>query len=320
MNPSLTVIIPCYNCARTLQEAVDSCYRQGFSPEAFEIVLCNDASTDTTATVIEELQKAHTNIRVTTHETNRGGGAARNTAVRAATAPVIFCLDSDDLLPAGTLRTMLDYLHTHHLDGVGIHHSIKFRGTDTTDIDRTDTFAHAGERIPLENLLQKNHELCSLYSVFMFTKAAFLTCGGYPEHHGFDTQGFAWRFLCAGLSAHVCPNSSYLHRIEFHQSYYLREYRDGKLNINWQAVLLEHKHLFMKHTIEFIQTYPVQDFTRSLFFELCRRTEVFLPPTDRQYGQSQIVNTQSSIRPIHRNSVRGVTLRIINRLHRLWYT
>jgi glycosyltransferase involved in cell wall biosynthesis len=318
MTPKLTVIIPCYNCVATLREAVDSCYQQGFSPEEFEIVLCNDASTDTTATLLGELQSAHPNIRVITHESNRGGGAARNTAARAATAPVIFCLDSDDIVPPNTLRTMLDYLMTHNLDGVGIHHSIKFRGTDTTNVDHTDTFAYAGERIPLENLLQHDNQLCSLYSVFMFTKAAFLTCGGYPENHGFDTQGFAWRFLCAGLSAHVCPESTYLHRIEFHQSYYLREYSDGKLNINWQAVLLEHEHLFTTDTVQFIKTFPIRDFTKSLFFELCRRADVFVAPMSRHYGQSLIAPTPPSIQPIPRNSFQGIALRIRGRLRRLW--
>lgn len=319
MNPSLSVIIPCYNCARTLREAVVSCYEQGFTPEEFEIVLCDDASTDDTASIISSLQTTYANIRVVSHPQNRGGGAARNSAAHAAAAPVIFCLDSDDLLPPGTLRTMLDYLQAHHLDGAGVHHSIKFRGTDTTDIDRTDTFAHAGEHIPLENLLQKNNELCSLYSVFMFTKAAFLACGGYPEHHGFDTQSFAWRFLCAGLTAHTCPTTTYLHRIEFHQSYYLREYADGKLNLNWQAVLLEHKHLFTPSTGEFIERYPVQNFTRSLFAELCNRTEVFLPEAERTYGKSILGRkAENPKEAIHRNSPRGIMYRLIYRMTSLW--
>jgi glycosyltransferase involved in cell wall biosynthesis len=320
MNPKLTIIIPCYNCAATLREAVDSCYTQGLLPSEFEIVLCNDASTDDTAQIISHLEKDYANIRTITHPTNRGGGAARNTAARAAAAAIIFCLDSDDLLPPGTMRAMLEYLKKHNLDGVGIHHSTKFRGIDTSDIDRTDTFAHAGEQIPLENLLQKNDQLCSLYSVFMFTKAAFEKCGGYPEHHGFDTQGFAWRFLCAGLCAHVCPESRYLHRIEFHQSYYLREYSDGKLNINWRAVLVEHEHLFTKDTIDFIKTYPVRDFTQSLFFELCRRTEVFLPASDRYYGKSQITTTAPKTSPISRDSFLGVMLRARGRLRKLWHT
>lgn len=319
MSPRLTIIIPCYNCAATLREAVESCYSQGFLETEFEIVLCDDASRDSTAALIATLQREHQNIRALRHETNRGGGAARNTAAQAAQAPVIFCLDSDDLLPPGTLRDMLEYLTTHHLDGVGIHHSTKFRGTDTTAIERTDTFAHAGERIPLENLLQKNNELCSLYSVFMFTKTAFITCGGYPEHHGFDTQGFAWRFLCAGLVAHVCPESRYLHRIEFHQSYYLREYSDGKLNLNWQAVLLEHQHLFTPEIRTFIFSYPVRDFTRSLFFELCQRDEVFLPPRARAYGTSVLGLAQPHIKPISRNSLLGILLRSKARLRRLWH-
>jgi len=317
MSPKLTIIIPCYNCATTLAEAVASCYEQGFADGEFEIVLCNDASRDHTAATIDELQNKYTNIHSIQHQTNRGGGAARNTAARAAAAPIIFCLDSDDLLPPGTLHAMLEYLTTHELDGVGIHHSIKFRGTDTSDIDRIDTFAYAGERIPLENLLQKNNELCSLYSVFMFTKAAFEKCGGYPEHHGFDTQGFAWRFLCAGLSAHVCPESSYLHRVEFHQSYYLREYQAGKNNLNFQAVLLEHKHLFTPDTCQFIESYPAQDFTKNMFADIARLPQVFILESERIYStisKDEIPITQS----VRRTSVRGLAYRVRHRLRILW--
>lgn len=315
--PLLSVIIPCYNCAKTLREAVDSCYAQGFEEDSFEIVMVNDASTDDTKPLTESLAKEHKNIRVLDHDKNQGGGAARNTAARTAIAPVIFCLDSDDILPLNTLRKMYDFLVKEGADGVGLHHSTKFRGTNTTDIAYRNTFSYAGEIIPLESLLQRNDVLCSLYSVFMYTKAAFLKCGGYPTNHGFDTQGFAWRFLAAGLKAYTCPDTDYLHRVEFHQSYYLREHAGGKININWQAVLLEHAHLFTPEAIKLIKNYPVRDFTRSLFAELCEMHHVFLPETERNYGQSTFSSTKITTESIGRSSFLGIVLRIKHKLLRL---
>lgn len=310
----LSVIIPCYNCAETLTEAVDSCYRQGFSDSEFEIVLVDDCSTDTTHRLAETLAAKHLNLRLLTHTTNQGGGAARNTAARAAVAPVIFCLDSDDLLPPGTLRKMYNFLRDKNADGVGLHHSTKFRGTNTSDIAYADTFGYAGEKIPLESLLQKNNVLCPLYSVFMYTKSAFITCGGYPTNHGFDTQSFAWRFLAAGLVAYTCPDTNYLHRVEFHQSYYLREYAGGKININWQQVLLEHQHLFSESARTFIKNFPLRDFTRSVFGELCKREDVFLPEAQRRYGVSALNHKPSAVKPVERNSAYGIYLRIKRRL------
>jgi glycosyltransferase involved in cell wall biosynthesis len=266
MSYKLSVIIPCFNCTQTLEEAVESCFDQGFLETEFEVVLCDDASSDDTPELLTKLSQQYPNVRTVTHPTNRGGGAARNTAARAASAPVIFCLDSDDLLPTGTLRTMYNCLTIHHLDGVGLHHSTKFRGTNITDVVRVDTFSYAGERIPLENLLQKNNDLCSLY---------------------------------------------YLHRVAFHQSYYLREYRDGRENINWQAIFLEHLHLFSPVAQTLITNFPARDFTRSLFEELKALPTVLIDPSEQPalLGKSRSLS-QPLPTPIPRNSIRGILLRI----------
>lgn len=49
-----------YNCASTLQEALDSLYAQTFKD--FEIILCDDDSSDNTYQVAEENAQAHKNI------------------------------------------------------------------------------------------------------------------------------------------------------------------------------------------------------------------------------------------------------------------
>ena len=147
---------------------------------------------------MEALAKEHVNITLGYHTSNKGGGATRNTAVNLTTTEIIFCLDSDDILPPGTISKMYNHLTNKQCDGVGIHQSIKFVGTDCTNIDIIHTFNRVDERIQLEDLLQQSG-LCSLYSTFMITKEAFRTIGGYPIEHGFDTQGIAWRFLAAGL-------------------------------------------------------------------------------------------------------------------------
>ncbi len=235
----LSIIIPCYNCEKTLREAVDSCYLQGFTEEEFEIVMVNDCSTDSTWSLMTSLGKAHNNIRIFSHEENKGGGSTRNTATKEAEADVIFCLDSDDVLPPGTLHKMYQFLLHKKCDGVCFHYSVSFNKTNINDIDHVADMGPAGEEIPFESLLQRNNHICPLYHVFMFTKQAFVKTGGYPTEHGFDTQGFAWRFLGEGLKAYVCPDSKYLIRINFHESYYVREYNDGRINANWQKIFLE---------------------------------------------------------------------------------
>ncbi|MBU3668625.1 MAG: glycosyltransferase family 2 protein [Candidatus Taylorbacteria bacterium] len=233
MNPELTIIIPCYNCEKTLKEAVDSCFEQGL--QSFEIVMVDDGSTDGTYALMQSIQKTHPDIvRIFKNDQNLGGGATRNRAVQESKAEAIFCLDSDDILPEGTLSSMFAYMKQGNYDGVGIHKSIKFKGANKSDVIRIDSFGYTDEIIPINALIEtKKTALNPLYSTFMHTKNSFLKIGGYTEFHGFDTQSLAWRFLTHGFKASTCKNSSYLHRQQFNKSYYVREYESGKINYNW---------------------------------------------------------------------------------------
>lgn len=85
----VSVVIPAYNRERMLRRALESVRAQSAAPA--EIVVVDDASTDRTAAVAEEL-----GARVVRHEQNAGEGAARNSGIAAATQSWVALLDSDD--------------------------------------------------------------------------------------------------------------------------------------------------------------------------------------------------------------------------------
>lgn len=89
--PLISVVIPCYNGARFLGEAIDSALAQSWKP--VEIIVVNDGSTDNTASVLA----AYPNIIVLT-QTNQGRSAARNAGLRASRGEYVTFLDADDLL------------------------------------------------------------------------------------------------------------------------------------------------------------------------------------------------------------------------------
>jgi glycosyltransferase involved in cell wall biosynthesis len=319
MTIELSVIIPCYNCAKTLKEAVNSIYDQTNMHTPFEVVLVNDASTDNTADVIQDLSEQYPNLKHFSHQTNRGGGATRNTAVEHAQGKLIFCLDSDDILGPDTLQKLVDYQHEKQCDGVGVSTSIKFKGENVEDIAFINYFSYIGEKIPFESLLEKDGIYCPLYSTFLITKQAFQQIGGYPTEHGFDTQGIAWRFLAHGLIAYTCPDTVYLHRIQFHRSYYSREADAGKVNYNWQDIFLEHFYLFTEETQEFIRSFDGKDFSQNIFDELRKRDHVFKDNYLELVGQphkKEVIAKEERVY-IKRNSVYGLYLRIKGRLKRI---
>ncbi len=238
--------------------------------------MVDDASTDDTRKLIEKLAQGKENVKTFFHTINKGGGATRNTAVKIASSDVIFCLDSDDILPEGTLGKMYEMIKEKGCDGVGIHRSIKFKGNNTKDVSFINTFGYVGQAIPFDSLIEKpGGPLCPLYSTFMLTRKAFDITLGYPENHGFDTQSFAWRFLANGLKAYTCPETEYLHRINFNKSYYMREYESGKINHNWFKIYEEFFYLFDDETQREILSFDLNDPTKVLSDYLTKQTNIF---------------------------------------------
>jgi glycosyltransferase involved in cell wall biosynthesis len=89
---SVSVVIPTYNCAARLPDAVGSVRAQEW-PE-LEIIVVDDGSTDDTAVVLKKL--AGSDIRCI-RQANAGPAAARNTGIAAARGQWIAFLDADDL-------------------------------------------------------------------------------------------------------------------------------------------------------------------------------------------------------------------------------
>jgi glycosyltransferase involved in cell wall biosynthesis len=107
--PSISVIIPTYNRADLVAEAIQSVLAQ--TGADYEIIVVDDGSTDETLSVlagfgtrIRYLREPHTGLP----------GRVRNTGIRAAHGDYIAFLDSDDLWVAGALAPRLDFLQRHH--------------------------------------------------------------------------------------------------------------------------------------------------------------------------------------------------------------
>ena len=87
---TISVIIPAYNAERHIDRAIDSVLAQTHQPD--EIIIVDDGSTDNTAAVVKKYGSQVHYI----HQQNAGCSAARNTAIKAATADWIAFLDADD--------------------------------------------------------------------------------------------------------------------------------------------------------------------------------------------------------------------------------
>jgi glycosyltransferase involved in cell wall biosynthesis len=90
--PKVSVIVPTYNRAHFLAEAIQSVLDQTF--QDFEVMVVDDGSTDNTKEVVDRFQDPRIKY---IYRRNRGLSAARNTGIKASIGEYIALLDSDDI-------------------------------------------------------------------------------------------------------------------------------------------------------------------------------------------------------------------------------
>lgn len=93
--PMISVIMGIYNCASTLQSALDSLYSQTY--QDFEIILCDDGSNDNTYEVALKNAKTHSNVVLLKNPYNMGLNQTLNNCLDVATGHYIARMDGDDL-------------------------------------------------------------------------------------------------------------------------------------------------------------------------------------------------------------------------------
>ena len=110
--PLVSVVVPTYNSARFIGEAVKSVIEQTYSHH--EIIVVDDGSTDNTKDVLRPFDGR---IRYL-HQENRGPSAARNAGIKAAKGEYVCFLDADDLWLPQKLELQVAYMDCHQDVGV----------------------------------------------------------------------------------------------------------------------------------------------------------------------------------------------------------
>lgn len=114
--PLISVLVPCYNYASYVGEALRSVLEQDYSN--FELIVVDDGSTDDSVQVIEHtLQAYQGSSRVRrvhfVRQPNQGVSAALNAGLALAQGVFVATFDADDLMPAGRLALQAAYLSDH---------------------------------------------------------------------------------------------------------------------------------------------------------------------------------------------------------------
>lgn len=106
----VTVMMPAYNAAPFIREAVESVLAQDFG--SFELVVVDDASRDSTWKYLKRYA-SHPKVRLFRNRRNLGVGATRNRILRLSRGQYIAPCDADDLLLPDALKRFSQYLDQH---------------------------------------------------------------------------------------------------------------------------------------------------------------------------------------------------------------
>lgn len=98
----ISAIVTSFNNERTLRETLESVRRQSYPVS--EIIVADDASTDGSRVMLENLAKEEPRLRLLLRDTNVGVSANRNDAIRQAQQPFVVQIDGDDLFHATKLE------------------------------------------------------------------------------------------------------------------------------------------------------------------------------------------------------------------------
>lgn len=114
-NPLVSVVIPVYNRATCVADAVHSVLDQTYV--TLECIVVDDGSTDTTLERVHAVFGADARVRALTHE-HAGVSAARNHGIAAARGELVTFLDSDDLMTPDRIERQVDSVADESVEAV----------------------------------------------------------------------------------------------------------------------------------------------------------------------------------------------------------
>lgn len=174
----ITVLMPVYNAANFVGEAIESILSQ--SHRDFEFLILDDGSTDHTLSVIRSFQDPR--IRLVVHERNLGLQESLNEGIRLASYDLIARMDADDISHPWRLEKQLAYMAAH---------------PDCAMVDSWVKIMDAEKRfIRLEGMQSRfvyytlTFECCIYHSAVMYRRNAVQSVGGYRLPYGEDYDLF----------------------------------------------------------------------------------------------------------------------------------
>lgn len=177
-NTLISIVIPAYNRARFLPDALNSVKQQSHRP--LEIIVVDDGSSDDTEQVVCDWRQQYATAELKVlyqFQKNQGGNAARNSGIRIANGAYIAFLDSDDLWHPEKLKKQIEAI-TYFPDSGAVYCGLRQVVFETGVPEEPSPRAYPAGRL-LNQILVK--DVTAPTSTYMVKAQVFADVGYFDE-------------------------------------------------------------------------------------------------------------------------------------------
>lgn len=199
--PRISVIMGIYNCASTLQEALDSLYSQTY--QDFEIILCDDGSTDDTYHIAMINKITHPNIVLLRNNKNLGLNQTLNNCLQVSKGDFIARMDGDDISMPNRFEIEIKFLEQHP--------EYAIVSSPMEYFDENGTFMRS---VGTGEVFKKDFLIGSpiFHAPCMVRKEAYIKVGGYSIDKKLlrvEDYHLWFKMYAAGFKAYILKNPYY---------------------------------------------------------------------------------------------------------------
>ena len=163
----VSVVMPAYNCARFIGEAMTSVLSQ--TETDLELIVINDGSTDATLEIVKSIATTDSRVRVLSQPNSGKPSIARNRGLEQAAGEFICFLDGDDVYRSRKIQEGLEVFRKHPSIQL-VFHDVKF--IDEAGIEQLTTYlksvGFAEKVLPSSRRLYESMFICNERSLFFF--------------------------------------------------------------------------------------------------------------------------------------------------------
>ncbi|MDQ6529598.1 glycosyltransferase family A protein [Flavobacterium sp. LHD-85] len=252
--PKVSIIIPCYNNGRFIEETLNSVFLQTFS--SWECIIINDGSVDNSEEVI--LKKICKDDRFKyIYQNNAGVCVARNIAIEASQGEYVLCLDGDDLISKNFLEETVKLLDSK--PNLTIATSVvKFFGRSSGVLNVVS--------YDMAVLLAENQ----LVVTSLFRRLDFDRVGGFNINmkDGFEDWDFWISILKQNGSVECTTKATFYYRLlNISRNNQISQEREKKLRFQmWK----NHKELFLEYFVDPTSYFEYKRYADSMEYKIGR--------------------------------------------------